>query len=367
MSCSDTVEPPEPPPEPRTCHLPKDDRRIVDLEAYPWDAWFGLRADGTIVRWSSFGFTEFDAAAAGDEPCITSLDADGALGGTSYQRSATMIDYVIRGYDDLAFPHTFDLTGSREAVAVLGTSDFTILDDQSTAWIFWQDRAPDGTTGHQRLEAVSLPGPVVQMAGDDGTCFLLEDGQVYCVDNIDYPESKYGLGDAPPPDHIFKIPVEEVVYLAVGVFHLCVITGAGDTLCAGSGGVGELGVPNEELPPSLKRSTFEPVPDIPELDRIWLRSGSTCGVSSEGELWCWGLEVERPTPNEDVMPPTLVGVFPGLLDVALSDTSTCVLRADHRVVCRGTLPDYLACGEEDGWYVMGIDGCNPPNPPGGDR
>ena len=117
----------------------------------------------------------------------------------------------------------------------------------------------------------------------------------------------------------------------------------------------------EELAlPYFKRSSFEPAEGIPELERVWLRFGSTCGATVGGELWCWGRDIEVPTPDDEGMPPTLVGVFPGLLDVALSDTSTCVLRSDHRVVCRGTLPDYLACGQEEDWYVMGIDGCSPP-------
>jgi hypothetical protein len=359
-ACGDSGEPPEPPPEPRTCHLPRDDRRIVEIEAFPWDEWFALRADGTLVQFSSYGFQEWEEAAAGEEPCITSIDADGTLAGTSYRGSVTMIDYILGNYRGLEFPHTFDLFGSREVVAVLGTWDLALLDDESTAWIYWPDRAPDDSTGHQRLEAVALPGPVVQISGDAGTCFLLESGDVYCVDMAPNAEPKYGLGDSPPPSGVFQIPVAGVEFLAVGTSHLCVITQARELLCAGRGGSGELGVPKDELAPTFKRSSFEPARDVPEFERVWLRYGSTCGATDDGELWCWGRRIELPSPTEPVMPPTLVGTFPGLLDVALSDYSTCVLRADHRVVCRGALPEYLACSQEDGWDVMGIDDCPPP-------
>jgi hypothetical protein len=205
-----------------------------------------------------------------------------------------------------------------------------------------------------------LPEAVVQLAGHAGTCFLLANGDVHCIDNVDYPESKYGLGDVPPPEGVFQLPVKDVAYVSMSFAHLCVITSSKETLCAGRGGSGELGVPKDELAPTFKRSSFEPARDVPEFERVWLRYGSTCGATDDGELWCWGRRIELPSPTEPVMPPTLVGTFPGLLDVALSDYSTCVLRADHRVVCRGALPEYLACSQEDGWDVMGIDDCPPP-------
>lgn len=354
-ACGDSGEPPEMPPEPRTCHLPQDDQRIVDLEAYEWDEWFALRADGTLVQFSYYGFQEWEEAAAGDEPCITSLDGETTLAGTSYRGSATMIEYPAPEYKGLEFPHTFEMAGSRKVISVLGTFNLALLDDQSTAWVFWPDRRLDGTTGHQRLEPLSLPEPVVQLAGDAGTCFLLANGDVYCIDGEKQAESKYGLGDAPPPEGVFKLPVKDVVYLAMGFAHMCVITTSGETLCAGRGGDGELGVPEDELAPTFKRASFEPVPGIPELERLWLRFGSTCGATADGELWCWGQNVELPSVAEPEVPPTRVGNFPGLLDVALSDYTTCVLRADHRVVCRGALPAYLACGQEDGWDVIAID------------
>lgn len=360
LACSDTAET-APLPEPRVCHLPKDDRRIVDIEAFPWDEWFALRADGTIVQFSRYGFQEWEEAAAGDEPCMTSLQADRDLGGTSYRGSATMVDYAQSEYVGLEFPFTFDLPGARSAVAVLGTYNLAVLDDESQVWVYWQDRQPDGRTGQQRLEPVSLPGPVIQLAGDAGMCFLQSDGDVYCLDTGQTDaEPKYGLGDVPPPKGVFQLPVSDAKFLSMGTAHLCVITNNDDTMCAGRGGSGELGVPREELPPSLTRSSFEPARGVPEFERVWLRYGSTCGATSAGELWCYGRNIEEPSMTEDTMPPTLVGTFPGYLDVALSDTSTCVLRADHRVVCKGALPEYLSCAQEDGWDVMAIDGCSPP-------
>ena len=124
--------------------------------------------------------------------------------------------------------------------------------------------------------------------------------------------------------------------LAAGNATACATSSAGLAFCWGYGAYGGLGggsvVPNSTVPRLVDRSlTFT------QLSAKGF--GHTCGVATNGDAYCWGLNVEGEIGNgladyEDSVP-QLVGGGHTFLEVAAGYLNTCGVTTAHELYCWG--------------------------------
>jgi alpha-tubulin suppressor-like RCC1 family protein len=194
------------------------------------------------------------------------------------------------------------------------------------------------------LEVGSLTGVrVVGMAGgDQHTCALDDEGQLYCFGN---PASgRLGIRpEAVTPGMLvnvgFSEPIE-LVGLTAGGAHTCAWTGAGQLYCWGENFSGQLGGIGPVSPtPTLVDGLASPV--------LLASAGAehTCAVLTDRTVWCWGDDSFRQLGCGDGITsdgPCRV-IFPEgtdpevrALGVAAGDDFTCAWDDVGRAWCWGT-------------------------------
>ena len=142
------------------------------------------------------------------------------------------------------------------------------------------------------IECAATPCIVDITRGNDDTCALTSTGTVYCWG--DSPCGEVGaplgggdaeLGPVPAPRHV----LDGVRGISAGAGSTCAITNGGELECWGSlvsqfsntmgGGAGQSCTPN----PTPTR-----IDGVPPLAAVASTLANGCGVTEDGELWCWG-------------------------------------------------------------------------------
>jgi alpha-tubulin suppressor-like RCC1 family protein len=127
---------------------------------------------------------------------------------------------------------------------------------------------------------VPLPGPARDVAaGDDHTCALGTDGEMYCWGGV------YDNGfDSPAPRRIGP-PGTRLVQLASGSRHVCGLDDGGTVYCWGRNWMGQLGAASgKEGSRRLAR-----VPGVSPLRHVTAGDEHTCGIARSGDAaFCWG-------------------------------------------------------------------------------
>lgn len=121
-------------------------------------------------------------------------------------------------------------------------------------------------------------------AGGGHSCGVKTDGRAYC-----WGRNSVGqLGDGSTEDRLTPTPVETDVEFEVvlaGVSQTCGLSTEGRAYCWGWNFTGSLGQPPEEVPES-----WVPVPVTGGhvFHRITHWSGHSCGLATDGLVYCWG-------------------------------------------------------------------------------
>ena len=122
--------------------------------------------------------------------------------------------------------------------------------------------------------------------GDTHACGVAADGVVWCWGG----NSSGQLGDATTVSRADARPVQPIspmTFRAVsaGATHTCAIRTDGDTYCWGAGGLAQLGrgVPTV----NTSRPLVAVEADV-QFSTISAGGDHTCGITGEGETWCWG-------------------------------------------------------------------------------
>ena len=350
----------------RACQLSKANVHVVDLAGTEIDLMYALMSDGTL-RWWGDGYpvSEYDDVAEKfDEPCLTAIDMTSSRhAALSYRDSMTLLYYDPFRFRLGAQPATLPPPSDSQLVTLLAGNDFLALDGAGAVWVLWQESTEVGHAATDTFVRLALPQPAVQITSNVGYCAVLTDGSAWCQDYFMEEElGRYGMGEDPNVKELTRLPVEDAKLLVLDDEFSCYLDGAGTTRCAGSNRGMVLGYDSSQIQEG--RPSFEIVPGLPPLKKLWSRFAGVCGQSLEDDLWCWGGNVFEnlvPSETQENILPTKVGSFPGMKDLALSDYTTCVLRDDNKVVCRGASAseEILSnCGEEDGWRIMAITPCD---------
>ena len=197
-----------------------------------------------------------------------------------------------------------------------------------------------GSTGTSLSPVVVAPPAGVTFntvsAGYLHTCASTTTGAVYC-----WGYNFYGqLGDGSATNRSTPVPVPSltgIVEVSAGYFHSCARNAAGNAWCWGFGGVGELGAG------TTSQNTPVPVQVTGGLLFRSIAAGrqSTCGVTTAGQGYCWGLGSDaqlgtgslaqaNATPTQVGGGLTWSGIEPWL-------SHTCGVTSAGAVYCWGTL------------------------------
>jgi alpha-tubulin suppressor-like RCC1 family protein len=133
-------------------------------------------------------------------------------------------------------------------------------------------------------------------AGSTHTCALAPGGAAYC-----WGSNQYGvLGDAAAAGG--RVPVRvagggRFTQISSGADHTCALDVTGQAWCWGLDTFGQLGGTAADACPafgSAQMCAMQPVAvsGAPQLATVSAGSGHTCGITSGGEIWCWGRGLE---------------------------------------------------------------------------
>jgi alpha-tubulin suppressor-like RCC1 family protein len=168
-------------------------------------------------------------------------------------------------------------------------------------------------------------------AGYGGACAIDALGALYC-----FGDNAYGqIGDGTEPDRFEPYPVrsdETWSDVFVGESHTCGVTTSGQAQCWGQNAYGQLGFEDE----AGQVGEPSPVSGNLEWSELSLTRDDTCGVTTQGELYCWGARrFFAATGLEYVSAPTRVGNANDWATVHLGELYGCGTRKSGALFCWG--------------------------------
>lgn len=187
------------------------------------------------------------------------------------------------------------------------------------------------------------------------TCALTTDGSRWCWGDNGY--GQYGSGDM--PDSLSPVFVDSGwATLSAGGTHACGISDDGTLWCWGRNDLGQLGT-GDWITSSV------PVQVGDDIDWADVSAGfkHTCGLTNSGDLYCWGSNFDGqagiPIDETTAVLPEPALVAPGMSWAAVSAGgfstvgagSTCGMTADGSVWCWGTGSDGQLGNGDAGWKV----------------
>ncbi len=183
-------------------------------------------------------------------------------------------------------------------------------------------------------------------------CLVTQAGQLWCA-GANW-SGQLGLGavvstDVPMQVAGLPAPATDV---ATGDDHSCALLTNGSVHCWGSNMHGQLGTGDHTNHTTPVVATLAGAPAI-ALD---VRGASTCIVTTTGEVRCWGKTVDTGFADNLAPAPvafTLKGLAGKAVDVTLGAFHLCVLLSDGKVDCAG--PSYYGAVPCDGHPTYGAD------------
>ena len=148
------------------------------------------------------------------------------------------------------------------------------------------------------------------------TCIIDLEGKLHCTSSN-------------PAGTIDRIAgTSALVTIDIGAHHGCGLTASGAAFCWGANGMGQLGT--GDLTSSML--SLRPVAGGHVFTSISTLHETSCGLTVEGEVWCWGLTYRR-TYTVFSTVPVRVPTVSGAKQVALSERGPCIIDAGDRLVC----------------------------------
>lgn len=185
-------------------------------------------------------------------------------------------------------------------------------------------------------------------AGSEMACGLTPEGLAYCWGRDNYGQLGNGAGvagDQHAPVAVDMSPLAGAVFasLSAGSYHMCGVSDDGIGYCWGRNDA--LGLPpgvtgNQESPSPVDMALL---PAGATLLSIQSGRSHTCGVASDGSLYCWGqnnngvIGVGTSGGNYPITAVDVSGLPAGtaFAQVTVGDSHTCALTTDHVAYCWG--------------------------------
>jgi alpha-tubulin suppressor-like RCC1 family protein len=274
----------------------------------------------------------------------------------------------------------------RTTCALLSSGNVSCWGDNASGQLGVGDTRPSDPE-IETLRSVVLGERAIEVrSGFDHTCVLTENGRVRCWGKGD--AGRLGYGDTEP---LFSPKTGDGAYvdiggpamgLALGHDHTCALLEAGAVRCWGENDLGQLGyghkgrIGADETPAQAAAGLTEPMTGRPlggdvDFGPVAMKqivalapSRSTCALSTDGNVWCWGQNdfgelgyghdydgAIQYTPRE--LADEMLGgaVFVGGTTLALAEGGRCALRTDGELYCWG-LNDHgqLGLGYPEGGF-----------------
>lgn len=145
----------------------------------------------------------------------------------------------------------------------------------------WGVGAPGSQRRHERFRVEGIDDATQLSSGNAHMCALKRDGSVAC-----WGDNRHGqLGDGSTDSHDTPGPVaypgDDVVQIALGAFHSCLLTRAGEVRCWGRSQLGQVDGTVEPNRPEPRE-----VP-VPRAHLIAAGGDVSCAATDDG-VWCWG-------------------------------------------------------------------------------
>ena len=179
----------------------------------------------------------------------------------------------------------------------------------------------DGTTATAYSPIrVDIRGATDIAAGTDTTCALITDGVLKCWGKLDgtshlTPAAPF---DAPP-----------AIGVAVGEYHVCVVTVTFNVSCWGNNAVGQLGSV------TANSLLFNLVPGVTASAGIFSSRHHTCALTTAGTVSCWGWNSLGQLGNGNQIYSTPSVVIDNAVSVGVGYSSTCAVLSDGSAKCWG--------------------------------
>ena len=235
-----------------------------------------------------------------------------------------------------------------EPAGSFGATTTCAVRGDGTAWCWGSNSV--GTVGSGPAEAVvTAPQQVANLTdveqvsvGNVHACARTADGAAHCWGwGIDGR-----LGDGDVSNTVHPVPVQlpgfsDVVDIAAGTYHSCLVRGDGTVWCWGSNGSGQLGTGDLE-----DSQTPVQVTGISDAVTVGIGESSTCALRSTGEVACWGWngagELGSGTTEWSLTPVPVAGV---------SDATAISVGA--RTACARSITGVVRCWGSDRSGAMG--------------
>jgi len=188
--------------------------------------------------------------------------------------------------------------------------------------------------------AAPIPKIIAISAGNQHTCALSADGQVWCFGASGSGQlgETYSIGGGrnkafaslvyTEVSATDRTPLTDVVAISAGDFHTCAVTKAGTVRCWGKNENGQLGDGSSGagvivvLPGS--------VPGLANITAISAGWSHTCAIGAGGQGYCWGLNTYGAlgdnSTEQRTTPVQVVGSGSGLTSIAAGAAHTCATR-----------------------------------------
>jgi alpha-tubulin suppressor-like RCC1 family protein len=185
---------------------------------------------------------------------------------------------------------------------------------------------------------VPLPRPAKRVAaGFEFACAILDDDSLYCWgSNV---EGQVGQNEGFPsilaPRPLRVGSDNDWKTIAPGQGHACGIRGVGTLWCWGRNSTMELGL-GDGTGPQYRTPTRVGTAS----DWIDVEAGqdTTCGIRTDGSLWCWGVNTfgqAGTAPSAPISTPRRVGTDSDYGQISVDTFSTCAHKKGGAVVCMG--------------------------------
>ncbi|MFA7478759.1 MAG: hypothetical protein WC184_12870, partial [Acidimicrobiia bacterium] len=172
-------------------------------------------------------------------------------------------------------------------------------------------------------------------AGDNHTCGVTSDGDLYCWGYNSVGQLGAGYGSIVNQTTPIKVlGNHRFVSFAAGQYHSCGITTDGDAYCWGYNNRGQLGIGN-----TINQNTPTKVSGNHSFVAVTADAEHSCGLTTDGDAYCWGYGGQGQLGNggiytQHATPAKVLGDL-SFISITAGNNHTCGVTADGDAYCWG--------------------------------